>query len=508
MRNVTTARRHTLGDIIRRSGLRHGDKTAVLFEDRRWSYAELDEVTNRVANALTDRGVGVGDRVALLSHNSAEFLLGFLGLAKLGAIAVPLNFMLNKREVAFICAHAGVTDAIVEEALEDHIQGPKVVVERDFEALLMHGDATEPEVALSDDDPVVITYTSGTESRPKGAVLTSRSLLTQFVSCIIDCDYRATDVEAHPMPLYHCAQSFVFLLPSLYVGATNVILPGADAATILKAVEAHRITKLFAAPTVWIGMLRHEDFDQRDLSSLAKGFYGASPMPVEILHELAKRLPAVDLYNLYGQTEMAPVATVLRPEDQLRKPGSAGRAALNVETRVVDDDDEQLPPRAIGEIVHRSPHAMIGYYEDSEKTGSAFRNGWFHSGDLGYVDEDGYLFVVDRKKDMIKSGGENVASREVEECIYEHPLVEEVAIFGLPDERWIEAVTAAVVVRKGAQPDEDSIRLHCRERLAGYKRPKHIVFVDALPKNASGKIVKRDLRDRFANLASKTLTGR
>jgi fatty-acyl-CoA synthase len=300
------------------------------------------------------------------------------------------------------------------------------------------------------------------------------------------------------MPLYHCAQMFVFLMPGLYVGATNVILPGADPATILQTVEREGATKLFVAPTVWIGMLRHADFDTRDLSTLAKGFYGASPMPVEILQELARRLPDVQLFNLYGQTEMAPVATLLRPEDQLRKPGSAGHAALNVETRIVDDEDNELPPGEIGEIVHRSPHAMTGYYQAPEKTADAFRSGWFHSGDLGRIDEDGFLFVVDRKKDMVKSGGENVASREVEECIYEHPAVEEVAVFGIPDERWIEAVTAAVVLRKDAQATEDDLRAHCKDRLAGYKRPKHIFFLDALPKNASGKIVKRDLREQFS----------
>ncbi|MEA2167925.1 MAG: fatty-acyl-CoA synthase [Solirubrobacteraceae bacterium] len=455
--------------------------------------------------------MGKGDRVALHAHNSSSFVFAFLGLARLGAIAVPINFMLGATEVGFICDHAGVTGAIVEDALVGNvaIDGMQVVIGEavdgweDFEALLAHEDATEPDVRIEDDHPVAITYTSGTESRPKGAVLTSRSLISQFVSCIVDCEFTAGDVELHPMPLYHCAQLFVFLMPDLYVGATNVILPGADPATILRNIEEHGITKLFVAPTVWIGMLRHPDFDTRDLSTLKKGFYGASPMPVEVLQELARRLGDVELYNLYGQTEMAPVATLLRPEDQLRKPGSAGHAALNVDTMVVDDDDAQLPVGEIGEIVHRSPHAMTGYYNDDEKTAAAFKSGWFHSGDLGFVDDDGYLFVVDRKKDMIKSGGENVASREVEECIYEHPSVEEVAIFGVPDERWIEAVTAAIVVRGGGDGDADAIHAHCREKLAGYKRPKHVVFVDALPKNASGKIVKRDLRDQFSNLGAK-----
>jgi fatty-acyl-CoA synthase len=225
-------------------------------------------------------------------------------------------------------------------------------------------------------------------------------------------------------------------------------------------------------------------------------------MPVEVLREMSRRLPDVRLYNFYGQTEMSPMATLLRPEDQLRKAGSAGRAALNVETQVVDDDGRAVAPGEVGEIVHRSPHAMLGYWNDAEKTVDAFHGGWFHSGDLGVIDEEGYLSVVDRKKDMIKTGGENVASREVEEAIYAHPAVQEVAIFGIPDPKWIEAVTAAVVLRAGEQASETELIAFCRERLAAFKAPKHVVLVDALPKNASGKILKRDLRERFAGLAA------
>jgi fatty-acyl-CoA synthase len=245
---------------------------------------------------------------------------------------------------------------------------------------------------------------------------------------------------------------------------------------------------------VWISLLRHPDFDRRDLSSLRKGYYGASIMPVEVLKEIGARLPDVRLLNFYGQTEMAPLATVLRPEEQVRKAGSAGRPALNVETRVVDEYDRTLPLGEIGEIVHRSPHAMLGYWNDLEKTSDAFRNGWFHTGDLGVFDADGYLTVVDRKKDMIKSGGENVASREVEEAIYRHPAVAEVAVFGIAHPQWIEAVTAAVVLRDGADVTAEELTAFCRESLAGFKAPKHIEFVDRLPKNASGKLLKRELR--------------
>jgi fatty-acyl-CoA synthase len=249
-------------------------------------------------------------------------------------------------------------------------------------------------------------------------------------------------------------------------------------------------------------MLRRPAFDATDLSSLRKGYYGASAMPVEVLKEIQQRLPQVRLWNFYGQTEMAPVATILQPEEQTSRAGSAGRAALNVETRVVDDDDRPVPAGTVGEIVHRSPQAALGYYRDGVKTAAAFRNGWFHSGDLGVMTADGYLSVVDRKKDMIKTGGENVASREVEETVYELDGIAEVAVFGIAHPHWVEAVTAAVVPRAGVEVTAESVIAHCRARLAGYKAPKYVVVAESLPKNPSGKVLKRDLRDRYADLAA------
>ncbi|TMA16086.1 MAG: acyl-CoA synthetase, partial [Deltaproteobacteria bacterium] len=253
----------------------------------------------------------------------------------------------------------------------------------------------------------------------------------------------------------------------------------------------------FAPPSIWIALLRSPAFDKTDLRRLAKGYYGASIMPVAVLEEIGRRLPKVRLWNFYGQTEIAPLATVLKPEDQVRKAGSAGRAVLNVETRVVDDRMEDVRPGEVGEIVHRSPQLQKGYFNDEERTDAAFAGGWFHSGDLATIDEEGYITVVDRKKDMIKSGGENVASREVEEKIYQHPAVSEVAVVGLPDPYWVEAVTAVIVVKSGNTLDEASVIQHCKARMAPFKVPKRVVFVDSLPKNPSGKLLKRELRARL-----------
>jgi fatty-acyl-CoA synthase len=281
------------------------------------------------------------------------------------------------------------------------------------------------------------------------------------------------------------------------VGGSSIVTARPTPDNLLPLIERHRITSFFAPPTVWISLLRSPLFDRTDLSSLRKGYYGASIMPVEVLRELARRLPDVRFWNLYGQTEIAPLATMLGPEDQLRKPGSCGRAVLNVETRVVDDAMRDVPPGQVGEIVHRSPHLMLGYFHDDERTRAAFEGGWFHSGDLATIDEEGYITVVDRKKDMIKTGGENVASREVEETIYKLPAVSEVAVVGVPHPRWVEAVLAVVVPKAGQELTEAQLLAHCQQHLASFKAPKAVVFTDALPKNPSGKLLKRDLRQRY-----------
>lgn len=515
------ARRHSIADLLHRTARREPDRTAIVYRELRQTYAELDAVVSRTAGALAARGVAAGDRIAIFSHNNHAFVVCYFALARLGAVSVPINFMLGPDEVGYVLEHAEATGLIAEDALvpvAGRTPGVAGLANRAIiqeQSIMDHGGdvpagwepVTEwmafegpaaPDVVIGDDDLAQLIYTSGTESRPKGAMLTHRSLIAQYVSCVTDGEMTGEDIEVHSLPLYHCAQLHCFLTPGIYLGATNIVLPGADPALMLATIEAERATKLFCPPTVWISLLRHPDFDRRDLSSLRKGYYGASIMPVEVLKEIADRLPGIALFNFYGQTEMGPLATVLKPADQVRKAGSAGRAALNVETRVVDGADQPVPSGEIGEIVHRSPHAMLGYWRDPERTAETFAHGWFHSGDLGVMDDDGYLTVVDRKKDMIKTGGENVASREVEEAIYQHPAVAEVAVFGLPHPRWIEAVTAAVVVRDGQTVTEDELIAHCRERLGSFKVPKHVVVVDALPKNASGKLLKRELRTTIA----------
>lgn len=516
---VAHARQHSVGDLLRRTALRHPDKLGVVDGERRFSFAEFDRAVNRAANALAARGLVKGDRIALLAHNSWQYAVLVFATARLGVVLVPVNFMLGPAEIGYILQHSGAVGMVTEDALAPTAEkaiasaglagGVRGWIGSDpadgwerVDDWWTVGPDHDPEVVVGDDDPVRLMYTSGTESRPKGVLLSSRSLIAQYVSCAIDGEMSADDVEVHALPMYHCAQLDCFFSTDVYLGATSVILPGPDPATLLATIGREQATKLFCPPTVWISLLQHPDFASADLSSLRKGYYGASPMPVEVLREMQRMLPDVRLWNFYGQTEMAPLATILRPREQLSHAGSAGRPAVNVETRLVDDADEPVPVGEVGEIVHRSPHAALGYYNDEEKTAEAFRGGWFHSGDLGVLSADGYLSVVDRKKDMIKTGGENVASREVEEALYQLDGVAEVAVFGIAHPRWIEAVTAVVVPRAGAELTVEQVDAHAREHLAGYKRPKYVVLADALPKNPSGKILKRELRARHASLAT------
>ncbi|HEY1574607.1 MAG TPA: AMP-binding protein, partial [Pseudonocardiaceae bacterium] len=435
--SIARARQHAVGDLLRRTALRHPDKIGVVAGDRRVTFAEFDAAVNRCANTMSSKGLGKGDRLALLSHNSWQFAVLALATARLGVVLVPINFMLNADDIAFVLGHCGASGMVTEDALaataDDAIaragltSGVRGWISlsgatptgawEDVDTWIAAGSDAPPDVLVADDDPLRLMYTSGTESRPKGVLLSSRSLISQYVSCAIDGGMSEDDIEVHTLPMYHCAQLDCFFLVDVYLGATSIILPGPDPARLLATVEREQVTKLFCPPTVWISLLRHPDFDGRDLSSLRKGYYGASAMPVEVLRELSRRLPDVRFWNFYGQTEMSPLATILGPDEQLPHAGSAGRPALNVETRVVDEHDVEVPAGTVGEIVHRSPHAALGYYDDDEKTAAAFAGGWFHSGDLGVIDENGYLAVVDRKKDMIKTGGENVASREVEEAL-------------------------------------------------------------------------------------------
>jgi fatty-acyl-CoA synthase len=513
--------RWVIADMVRRTAYRYPDKKALIFGDRSLTYAELEAESNRVANALIDLGIKKYDRVAILAHNTIHHVITWLGCCKCGAVYLAINYLLRGKDISYCINHSESRAFIVEDILYELVEevldempsvetliwsnqgGGRPPVSdrfRDFDAWYSGFPATEPEVILHIEDPCQMTYTSGTESLPKGVIISNQALMAQYMGAIIDGGYDEHDISVNALPIYHCAQRDVFMNPLFWVGGTNILIMP-DIGQILKNIADYRATMFFAPPTVWIGMLRHPDFDKFDLSCLKKCYYGASIMPVEVLKEMIERLPGCKIYNYYGQTELAPYHTVLKAEDALDKLGSAGMGGLNMETRLEDDDGNPITEPGIpGEICGRGPHALMMYFKEPEKTEEAMRGGWFHSGDIGIMDEDRYISVVDRKKDMIKTGGENVATREVEEAIYKDARVEEVAVVGVYHPKWVEAVTAIVVPRQGETIAEEEILELCRNELAPFKVPKKVIFIEALPKSPTGKILKRDLRETYKGL--------
>ncbi|MEU5591852.1 acyl-CoA synthetase [Streptomyces sp. NPDC020298] len=496
---MTQAQGSTVDGVLRRSARRTPARVAVEYGERAWTYAELDDAVSRAAGVLLGQGLAKGDRVGAYGHNSDAYLIAFLACARAGLVHVPVNQNLTGDDLAYIVGQSGSGLVLADPDLAGQLpDGVREMPLRDTEDSLLARladappyDGPEPRT----EDLVQLLYTSGTTALPKGAMMTHRSLVHEYLSAIAALDLSAGDRPAHALPLYHSAQMHVFLLPYLAVGATNIILDAPDGDRLFDLVEADRVDSLFAPPTVWIGLANRPDFATRDLSGLRKAYYGASVMPVPVLERLRERLPKLALYNCFGQSEIGPLATVLAPDEHKGRLDSCGRTVLFVDARVVDEDGEDMPDGTPGEIVYRSPQLCEGYWDKPEETAEAFRDGWFHSGDLAVRDAHGYFTIVDRVKDVINSGGVLVASRQVEDALYTHEAVAEAAVIGLPDERWVEAVTAVVVPR--GEVTEDELIAHARERLSAFKAPKRVLFVDALPRNASGKILKRELRDRF-----------
>ncbi|WP_017535985.1 acyl-CoA synthetase [Nocardiopsis alba] len=501
----------TVDGVLHRSATRTPERTALIFEGRSWTYAELDDAVTRAAARLLSLGATKGDRIAAYGRNSDAYLIGYLACARAGLVHVPVNFALQGEELAYLLEQSGSTMALVDPALRSAVDAlrSRTGVEQVLElregpgsllAQALEGPVPELDVEVADTDLVQLLYTSGTTSRPKGAMMTHRALVHEYLSCLAALDLKADDHPLHAMPLYHSAQMHVFLMPWLAVGATNTLVETPDPADVLRRIEADRHGAFFAAPTLWVAMAGRPEFDDRDLTSLRKAYYGASIMPGPILERLRTALPELGFYNCFGQSEIGPLATVLRPEEHADRPSSAGRSVLFVEMRVVDDQGREVAPGEPGEVVYRSPQLCEGYWDKPEETAEAFRDGWFHSGDLVRADAEGYIEVVDRIKDAINTGGVLVASREIEDVLFAHPDVAEAAVVGMPDAKWIEAVTAFVIPTAEADADTlpDRLVAHVKERLAPFKVPKEVRLVTELPRNASGKILKRELRERDA----------
>ena len=521
MNRYNHANRWVIADMLRRSRYRFPDKPALIFGDQTLTYSTLEDDCNKVANSLLELGIERYDRVAILAHNTIHHVLTWFGCCKAGAIYLAVNYLLRGHDIAYCINHSESKVFIVEDALYDSVKdvlgemptvktliwsnqgGGKPPVDgrfRDFDHWYKNCSPKEPDTILHIEDPCQMTYTSGTESLPKGVILNNQALMAQYMGAIVDGQYEDDDLNINALPIYHCAQRDVFMNPIFWLGGTNV-LTVPDVGLILKNIAKYRATMFFAPPTVWIGMLRHPDFAKFDLSSLKKCYYGASIMPVEILKEILETFPKTKIYNYYGQTELAPYHTILKARDALSKLGSAGMAGLNMESRLEDELGKAIEEVGRpGEICGKGAHAMVMYFKEPDKTEDVMRGGWFHSGDVGILDEDRYIQVVDRKKDVIKTGGENVSTREVEEVIYQDSRVQEVAVIGLSHPKWVEAVVAVVVPKSGETIQEQEIIDLCKKELAPFKVPKMVLFREQLPKTPSGKILKRDMRKIYRDV--------
>ena len=510
-------RHQTIATALHRTALRLPSKTAIVCGETSWTYAEFDALVSRLAAGLNHIGVGEGDNVAVLSRNSHAFSALRFALARRGAVMVPINFEISTGRLAYTLRHAGVktlaTDSefanlardasALETQVREYIWLPSEAPTapepgmHDFNTLCACTDGL-PETTHQSQELAQIAYTSGTDTLPKGIMVTHDALLWHGMSAIISAEIAASDVILHAQPLYHCAQLNCFLGPGIYMGCSNVITAHNTPDNVLAMLAKHRITSFFAPPSVWISMLVSPLFDASKLPALAKGYFGGNGIPLGALVVLLARLPNMRLWNLYGQSEMVALATVLGPEDQLNKHGSCGKAAHNVETRVVNKAMQDVVVGEVGEIVHRSPHAMLGYHKDPESTATAFAGNWIHSGDLATVDNEGYISIVDRKKDIVKTGGQSVSSRNVEDAILGLPQVSEVAVIGLPHPDLIEMVTAVVVLKPGQRLEEKELMDFCAQHLAPYKVPKRVIFTAALPRKPSGNVLKRALRTQFS----------
>ena len=502
----------SLADIIRHQAATRADAVALVFQEEETSYGELERRACRVANALRGEGVATGARIAILSQNRSAFFEILLGTLKIGAVLVPVNFRLAPAEVAYVVNDAGAELLFVDAAhweliagIEGELATVKTLVHLeggpdpwpDYAGWRDGAADDDPKLPVGGQDVAIQMYTSGTTGRPKGAQLTHDNIVYALeIAGQSIGGWSTSDVNLVCMPLFHIA-GCEWGLVGLYNGARNIILPAVDPAEILRLIAHERVSKVLFVPAVILFLLQTPGCAETDFSSLELVVYGASPIPLELQQKAMATLKC-DFMQLYGLTETTGAITVLAPEDHGADAGerikSCGKAMQGVELKIVDEAGAEVAPGVVGEIVCRTRQNMLGYWNLPEETESALRDGWFHSGDAGYLDADGYVYIYDRIKDMIVSGGENIYPAEVESAIFEHPAVADVAVIGVPDDRFGEAVKAVLVCAEGASLSEDEIREFARTRLAGYKIPKTVDFADDLPRNPSGKILKRELR--------------
>lgn len=524
-----------IGSWLRRRLDKSGDKAAIVFVEQTTTYRELYERSERLASALRDRGVVPGGRVAYFGENHSAFLETMFAAASMGAIFVPLNSRLAAPEIAYALEDSGATvlvhpdgvaavaavavrgTGVTHRVVVDDAPGAiaattpigvvggaepqaTIVVER-FDDVVADGIVDPVDVAITLDDPAIILYTSGTTGMPKGALLSHGNLTWNSINVLVDYDYAATDVALMISPLFHVASLGMGLLPALLKGATVVLEPRFDPARVLHLIEQRRITSISGVPTTFQLLCEHPDWESTDISSLKTLTCGGSAVPMRVLEAYEQR--GLGFSGGYGMTESSPGITALPAERSREKAGSAGLPHFFTDTRIVDAGGQDVVAGEVGEILVQGPNVIREYWNRPEATEQAFTDTtWLRTGDMGYFDSDGFLFISDRIKDMIISGGENIYPIQVETVIRELDAVADVAVIGVPDDRWGEVPVAVVTVRDGRTVTEDTIQEHLHGRIARYKTPKRVIIVDEMPRTASGKVRKADLRETFGGVSA------
>lgn len=508
-----------LGDILSINARKYPEKVALVDGDRRLTFSEINRRVNCLSNALLTLGVRRGDRICMRAKNCTQWFEFFFAAAKCGAIAVPVNPFLKAQEFSYMIQDSGSQVLFIQETdipfcrslpLADLGVRHIICLEKgeegfqDYEKLLQDASPAEVTTDVKEDEPAMIVYTSGTTGPPKGVTISHRNSLTDTRHIVMEMLIEHHHVFLLLFPFFHTA-AISQMFRVWYVGATQVLSPSTNPLDILKTIDREKITDVIIVPTLLNALCNLSEFKQYDISSLRLITYGAAVMPIEQLRRAATMLECGFL-QILGTTETAPCVTALRVGDhrealeseaKSHRLASCGRAMVGVETRVMDAQGRDVPVGAIGELCVRGENVMLGYWNKPAETAASIRDGWYHTGDLVKQDEENYIYIVDRIKDIIISGGENISSREVEEVIYRHPAVLEASVIGVPDPHWGEAILAVVVPKDGAIISEKEIVDLCKENLAPFKKPKSVVFAEALPKNPTGKILKTELRKRY-----------
>ncbi len=506
---MTTSADANWAAVLAHHATRSPDRAMTVFEGQTVTYGAMADRVARLADGLHQEGVDAGDVVGILSYNCPDFLATIFAANHLGAIAMPINWRLAAPEVRYILEHSGAkvlvcdgplveladraTDGLVGPLLRTCV-GPGPVPGWVPLGDLVASGHPRPRVAAGPDAVHRLMYTSGTTGRPKGVMITHGNLAWKNLAHLVEFGFTQADLGLACGPLYHVGALDLTVTTLVAAGGTVIIHRTFDAASVVEELERSRVTTVWLAPAMVNAIMTLPDLDARDLSSVRVIINGGEKMPIPLIERIQRTFPSAWFADAYGLTETVSGDTFLDRRSIVAKLGSVGRPCLHLELEVWDESGRPVPAGTKGEIVLRGPKVFPGYWRDEDATSAAFAGGWFHTGDVGLRDEDGYLFIVDRLKDMIVSGGENIASSEVERVLYEHEAVLEAAVVGRPDGRWGEVPVAFVVLRQGATADEDRLVAHCRQQLARFKVPRAVTFIDALPRNPSGKVLKRDLR--------------